>query len=406
VPHGTGWWIMQQRFHETATPKPLFLTPDTPVPPKPPFDRIALILQGGGALGSYQAGVYEALAEANVHPNWVAGISIGAVNAAIIAGNPPEARAAKLRAFWERITANPMLLWATTGEPKGTLAREFFNQVSASNAVIAGAPGFFSPRHPGPWLQPYGAADATSYYDTRALKSTLEELVDFDRINAQEMRFSVGAVNVRTGNFVYFDNSARTIRPEHVMASGALPPGFPAVEIEGEHYWDGGLISNTPLEWVLETGERMDTLAFQVDLWSARGDVPGNLAEVATRQKEIQYSSRTRANTDHFKRIQRLRNAIATLIEKLPEELRGGEEVKLLESTADRNVYNIVQLVYRSKHYEGQSKDYDFSRLAMQEHWRAGYHDALRTLRHKEVLERPVNSEGVLTFDLAYDGRE
>jgi NTE family protein len=291
-------------------------------------------------------------------------------------------------------------------EPRGSLARNFFNQISATSTIIGGSPGFFAARYPAPWLQPHGTSAATSYYDTRALKSTLEELVDFDRINARQTRFSVGAVNVRTGNFVYFDNCSRTIRPEHVMASGALPPGFPAVEIEGEHYWDGGLISNTPLQWVLESGAHIDTLAFQVDLWSARGEVPGNLTEVATRQKEIQYSSRTRANTDQFKRIQRLRNTLSSLLTKLPESLREEHEVKFIESIADHRVYNIVHLIYRSKYYEGHSKDYDFSRLTMQEHWRAGYHDALRTLRHKEVLERPANSEGVLTFDLAQDGRE
>ena len=376
------------------------------ISPRVPFDCIALILQGGGALGSYQAGVYEALAEADVFPNWVAGISIGAINAAIIAGNAPGERVAKVRKFWERVTADPMLPWADFGEPRGSIARNLFNQISATSALFAGAPGFFTARLPAPWLQPHGAPAATSYYDTRALKSTLEELVDFERINAKETRLSVGAVNVRTGNFVYFDNSTRVIKPEHVMASGALPPGFPAIEIDGEHYWDGGLISNTPLQWVLESDARTDTLVFQVDLWSARGEMPGSLQEVATRQKEIQYSSRTRANTDHFKQTQRIRNKLASVLAKLPEALRNDEDIRFFETTAVRKDYNIIQLVYRAKHYEGHSKDYDFSRLAMREHWRAGYHDAVRTLRHPEVLLRPHNSEGVLTFDLAYDGRE
>jgi NTE family protein len=271
---------------------------------------------------------------------------------------------------------------------------------------MAGAAGFFTLRQPAPWLHPYGALEATSFYETKLLKSTLERLVDFDRINAGEMRFSVGAVNVRTGNFVYFDNETHTIRPEHVMASGSLPPSFPAVEIEGEFYWDGGLISNTPLQWVVEQGPRQDTLAFQVDLWSARGELPGNLADVVTRQKEIQYSSRTRANTDQFKRYQRARNALAGLLSKLPPDLLASEEAKMLSSIADHKVYNIVQLIYRSKHYEGHSKDYEFSRLSMEEHWRAGYHDAVRTLRHPEAVQRPRNQEGVSTFDLAVDGRE
>jgi NTE family protein len=376
----------------------------------PPFECIALLLQGGGALGSYQAGVYEALAEADLHPDWVAGISIGAINSAIIAGNAPGERVAKLRAFWDAITANPLLDWAAAADaftPKGDLARGLFNQMSAAWALIGGAASFFALRQPAPWLHPNGALEATSFYETKLLKATLERLVDFDRINAGEMRFSVGAVNVRTGNFAYFDNETHTIRPEHVLASGSLPPGFPAVEIEGEYYWDGGLISNTPLQWVVDSGPRHDTLAFQVDLWSARGEFPGNLAEVETRRKEIQYSSRTRASTNQFKRLQRARCAVSSLLRKLPDELRDSEDAKFLRSIADdHKVYNIVHLIYRSKHYEGHSKDYEFSRLTMQEHWRAGYFDALRTLRHPEVLERPTNLEGVFTFDLAEDSRE
>jgi NTE family protein len=376
---------------------------------RPPFECIALLLQGGGALGSYQAGVYEALSEANLHPDWVAGISIGAINSAIIAGNPPEQRVTKLRAFWEGITANPLFDWVAAADqftPKGDLARSTFNQLSAAWAMFGGAPGFFALRQPSPWLHPAGCLEATSFYETKLLKATLEQLVDFERINSGAMRFSVGAVNVRSGNFVYFDNTTREIRPEHVIASGSLPPGFPAIEIEGEHYWDGGLISNTPLQWVVEHGPRQDTLAFQVDLWSARGDFPGDLAEVATRQKEIQYSSRTRANTDQFKRLQRLRCALATLLERLPEDLKASEEARVLGPFADRKRYSVVHLIYRSKHYEGNSKDYEFSRLTMQEHWRAGYHDAVRTLRHPQVLERPNNLEGMSTFDVAYEGRE
>src|SRR5262249_36826443 len=357
-----------------------------------------LLLQGGGALGAYQAGVYQALAEADLHPDWVAGISIGAINSAIIAGNPPEQRVAKLRAFWEGITTNPVFDWTAAADwwaPKGDIARGFFNQMCAAWAFIGGAPGFFTLRRPGPWLQPAGCLDATSFYETKLLKATLEQLVDFDRINSGEMRFTVGAVNVGSGNFVYFDNTTREIRPEHVMASGSLPPGFPAVEVEGEYYLDGGLLSNTPLAWVVEHGPRQDTLAFQADLWSPRGAVPAHLAQVVTRQKEIQYSSRTRANTDHFKRYQRLRNALANLLERLPEDLKESEDTRLLRSVADHKVYNVVHLIYRSKHYEGQSKDYEFSRLTMEEHWRAGYNDTVRTLRHPEVLERPHNLEGV-----------
>ena len=257
-----------------------------------------------------------------------------------------------------------------------------------------------------PWLQPHGTIEATSFYDTRDLKRTLQGLVDFDRLNAGMTRLSVGAVNVRSGNFVYFDTATHTILPEHIMASGALPPGFPAIEIEGEHYWDGGLVSNTPLQWVADSEPRRDTLAFQVDLWSARGEFPRNMLEVITREKEIRYSSRTRAGTDQFKHVQRLRRAAAGLLEKLPESLRNTPEAKLLSTAADRKVYNVIQLIYRARNYEGHSKDYEFSRLSMEEHWRAGYHDARRTLRHSDVLKRPDNDEGFFTFDLAVDGRE
>jgi NTE family protein len=376
---------------------------------RPPFDCIALLLQGGGALGSYQAGVYEALAEANLHPDWVAGISIGAINSAIIAGNAPAERVEKLRTFWREITVNPLLGWtAALGDLwiKGDFARGLFNHMSAAMALFQGVANFFAPRHPAAWLHADGTLEATSFYDTKPLKSTLERLIDFDRINSGETRLSVGAVNARTGNFVYFDNMTHTIGPEHVMASGSLPPGFPAALIEGEYYWDGGLISNTPLQWVVDYGPRQDTLAFQVDLWSARGELPRNLAEVATRQKEIQYSSRTRAKTDQFKRMQQMRRALAGLLAKLPENLRQGDEVKMLNAAACHKVYNIVHLIYRAKNYEGHAKDYEFSRLSMEEHWRAGYHDAVRTLRHPEVLARPTNRDGVFTFDLARDGRE
>jgi len=374
-----------------------------------PFECVALVLQGGGALGAYQAGVYEALAEAGIHPDWIASVSVGAINGAIIAGNPPNSRIGRLREFWTQVTASGLWPWLgdpTVGLARGDIARNIFNQMSASFAFASGAKGFFTARPMGPWLQPAGTIEATSFYDTRDLKHTLERLVDFDRLNAGTTRFSAGAVNVRTGNFVYFDTTTHTVRAEHVMASGALPPGLPAIEIEGEHYWDGGLVSNTPLQWVVESAPRRDTLAFQVDLWSARGDFPRNMLEVMTREKEIRYSSRTRAGTDQFKYTQKLRHALAGLFERLPEDLRNSPEGRLLSTVAERKVYNIIHLIYRAKNYEGHSKDYEFSRLSMEEHWRAGYHDARRTLRHPEVLKRPTNHAGVLTFDLAAHGRE
>ena len=376
--------------------------------PRPAFDCIALVLQGGGALGAFQAGVYQALAEANLHPDWVAGISIGAINAALIAGNPPETRLEKLRAFWEQVTTQ--LLFDPFGIAqywlRGDMGHVALNRLRAGATLFEGAPGFFKPRFPPPYLSPPGTVEATSWYDTTPLRSTLERLIDFDRINSGEMRFSVGAVNIRSGNFVYFDSTSHKIRPEHIMASGALPPGCSAVEVDGELYWDGGLVSNTPLQWVVSGDTRQDTITFQVDLWSARGNLPSDLNDVISRQKEIQYSSRTRANTDEFKHIQCLRMALANLLEKIPADVLESDEGKLLQSVADRNVYQIVHLIYRSKNYEVQSKDYEFSRTSMIDHWNAGYNDAVRTLRHPEALQRPVNGPGVGTFDMAVDGRE
>src|SRR5712671_3497074 len=287
-----------------------------------PFEVVSLVLQGGGALGAYQAGVYEALAEARIHPNWIAGISIGAINAAIIAGNSPASRVDRLREFWTQVTSGSPWPWFEFGPSNGDHVRNLMNVASANLALTRGADGFFAARPFSPWLQLGGTTEATSFFDTGSLKRTLERLVDFDRLNAGHLRLSVGAVNVRSGNFVYFDSNTHVIRPEHVMASGALPPGFPAVEIEGEHYWDGGLVSNTPLQWIAMTQRPPDSLVFQVDLWSARGEFPRNLAEVATRQKEIQYSSRTRAFTDYFKHVIKLRNALAELLEELPEEMK------------------------------------------------------------------------------------
>jgi NTE family protein len=378
-----------------------------------PFDRVVLLLQGGGALGSYQAGVYEALAETGLHPDWVVGISIGAINAAIIAGNAPERRVDRLREFWEEITAPAMGFNADIVDlfGRGEAARALANQVSAVTAVSAGTSGFFTPRVPNPWFHPPGTIEATSYYDTGPLRATLERFVDFDGMNFDkyDTRLSLGAVNVRSGNLVYFDTGTQVITPEHVMASGALPPGFPAIEIEGEHYWDGGLVSNTPLQWLVTntrvTDQRLpNALVFQLDLWSARGEFPRNLAEVATRQKEIQYSSRTRAFTDFIRKLHKVEYSVATLLDQLPEEFKRSEEAKYLGSIAEHHAYNLVHLIYRPRGYEGDSKDYEFSRLTMAEHWRSGYYDAMRTLRHPEVLERAGNGDEFTIFDFAGDG--
>ncbi len=364
------------------------------------FEQTVLLLQGGGALGSYQAGVYQALAEADLHPDWVAGISIGAVNAALIAGNPPERRVEKLREFWEAVSTPPLgVPHLASIDIKDDAIHRAINQTRALGIMMFGAPHFFTPRLLSPVFWPSPNADQLSFYDVAPLKATLERLVDFDRLNASAMRFSVGAVNVKTANFVYFDSTTHRIRPEHIIASGSLPPGFPATEIDGEYYWDGGLVSNTPLQWVLDSRPRLDTLAFQIDLWSAQGELPRNLGEANVRQKEIQFSSRTRAATDQYKRAQKLRIAFASLLKDLPAELLVRPEVKMLAAEADEKVCNIVQLIYDAKNYEGIAKDYEFSRRTMEEHWAAGYEDVVRAISHPEVLEHPDKMEGVRTFD-------
>jgi NTE family protein len=363
------------------------------------FEQTVLLLQGGGALGSYQAGVYQALAEADLHPHWVAGISIGAVNSALIAGNPPEKRVERLREFWEAVSTSPLPYLALP--IPGDSIHSLVNQARALEILLFGAPSFFMPRFPPP--MPWGASrtDAVSYYDVSPLKATLERLVDFDRINAGGTRLSVGAVDVRSGNFVCFDTTTHRIAPAHIIASGSLPPGFPATEIDGEYYWDGGIVSNTPLQWVLESRPRRDTLALQVDLWPAQGELPRNLTDADVRAKEIRFSSRTRAGTDRYKHMQKLRVAFATLLERLPEELRDLPEVAMLAAEANDKVCNIVHLIYRAKTYEGSAKDYEFSRRTMEEHWLAGYRDTVHSLGHRDIFEPPDRLEGVRTFDFS-----
>lgn len=380
-------------------------------------ERSVLVLQGGGALGAYQAGAYEALAAAGHSPDWIAGVSIGAINAAIIAGNPPERRVAGLHQFWDRVSSGLQGAQALPGVD-GRLA---FNETSAWLAFVTGIPGFFTPRNPfvsanplvsampwlaaftPPWLPKPEAIDGLSYYDTAPLRQTLTEIIDFDLLNRKGPRLSIGAVQVKSGNLVYFDSAEQRIGPEHIMASGALPPGFPPVIIEGEAYWDGGIVSNTPLQFVLDApADARDLCIFQIDLFSAKGAMPRNLAEVAEREKEIRYSSRTRANTSSVRDLLALRQVVRHFIEKLPLELQNdADALRLLKQTNERAV-SIVHLIHRPTSYDTQSKDVEFSRLSMNEHWQAGQKDVKRTLSNPKWLtrQRPVND--VAVFDLAH----
>lgn len=368
----------------------------------------ALVLQGGGALGSYQAGVYQGLAEAGIKPNWVAGISIGALNAAIIAGNAPEHRVSRLKEFWAYICRQPWLpslipydAIADTAQHWPDALRVWFDGMEAARALMEGQRGFFSPRlWPHGFAQPESAHSA-SYYDTTPLKATLERYADFDRINRhEEMRVSIGAVNVRTGNFVYFDNTQLKLRAEHFMASGALPPGFPAVEIDGEFYWDGGLVSNTPLAAILKAKPRRNSLIFQVDLWSARGNVPVNLDAVATRQKDVQYSSRTRFITNYMNEQQNFRRMLSDVLALVPAANRECEAYRRAAENACDARRNVIQLIYRDKSFEGSAKDFQFGPLTMREHWRSGLDDMRETLKRPEYLAMPTHENPFVTHDI------
>lgn len=366
-----------------------------------PAEKTVLVLQGGGALGAYRAGAYEALCDAGHMPSWVAGISIGSVNAAIIAGNPPDKRASRLREFWDRVSS--WLLARPLSNDDNS--RRVFNEASAALAATGGVPGFFEPRVPPAVLMPQGTPEAISVYDTSPLRATLLELVDFDLLNSGPVRMSLGAVQVKTGNMKYFDTArGQTIGPEHVMASGALPPGFPPIEIDEQPYWDGGLVSNTPLQFVLEkSGPREDMVVFQIDLFSAKGPVPQNLFEIAQREKEIRYSSRTRLNTDIFCELQAIRRAIRRLRPTLAEQLASNADWQLLDRLSCNAAITIVQLIHRRAAYWTQSNDYEFSRFTMEEHWASGRADVEHTLNHPEWKNRTPPEQGVKVLDLTRD---
>jgi NTE family protein len=373
----------------------------TPLENKAPWrpdrcDRVALVLQGGGALGAYQAGVYQAMHEARLEPDWVSGVSIGAINSAIIAGNPPNRRLRQLSAFWERITDRR--IWPFT--PDGDVFRKARNATSSWMTMLHGQPGFFSPRFPNPWLSFAGAQSATSYYDNLPLCDTLNELVDFSLINERSTRFSVGAVNVLTGNFVYFDNSVEQIGPEHVMASGALPPALPMVKIGTDHYWDGGIVSNTPLQHLLDQDDNLNSLVFQVDLFSARGVLPRDIQDVLARHKDIMYSSRTRYNTDVFRRIHNWKTTLHKALSRIPAEKLTDQDKELKSELSDLPDITILQIIYQQKAYEGHAKDYEFSGTSMREHWQSGYEDTKRTLKHQKWLKMPPQGTGIVVHDV------
>lgn len=340
-------------------------------------------------MGSYQAGVYEALADAGYTPDWIAGISIGAINGALIAGNPPEKRVDALRGFWQRVVlpafANPFL-------PPGLLSTSTW---SPWNALLLGQAGLYTPRSIADWLGP-----VVSIYDTASLRSTLEHLVDFDRINAGSIRLSVGATEVESGAFTVFDSAEITLRPEHIMASAALPPAFPAVEVEGRQFWDGGIVSNTPLQYVIDYVPRRSRIVFQVDLFNEHGALPTDIGSVLEREKDIRYSSRTRTAMDMYRVIHDVRHNINALIEKLPPGIRNTPEAQFLYEFGCVTRMDLVRICDRPPQPQGQSKDYAFGRAQVEERWLRGTADAMATLAASPWLEPMPKHVGARVFDL------
>jgi NTE family protein len=364
--------------------------PGLPLP-----DCVALVLQGGGALGSYQAGVIERLGESAVEIDWVAGISIGAINAAIFAGNPPERRIERLRRFWN--DAAGVLPWFPI--LPDDQVREWVHEWSAGVVLATGVPGFFRPRMLSPQFATPGTVEALSYYDTTPLRETLDALVDWDLVNDGPVRLSVGAVDIESGNFAYFDTAKDRIDARHIMASGALPPGLPPVEIDGRWYWDGGLVSNTPLTHILD--HQSDAmLVFQVDLFAAESGLPRTIGDVVAREKEIRFSSRTRQVSAERLHLRQERELIRRMVAKLPAELRDDADVRALAELADEHPLSLVHLIYRANSWEGGSRDYEFSARAMEEHWAAGRTAIAETMANAQVVAANIVDGRTAAFDL------
>ena len=364
----------------------------------PKHEQSVLVLQGGGALGAYQAGVYEGMAERGLAPNWVTGVSIGAINGALIAGNAPERRLERLREFWDRVSSGLPIVMPAYLDP----LRLAFNRISTMTTTTFGVPGFFVPRVPPPYFSPDGSPGALSVYDTSPLRETLDELVDFDLINRKEVRLSVGATDIQTGNSVYFDNMQKTIVPEHIMASGALPPGLPPIVVDGVPYWDGGIVSNSPLWYVLDDAPGLSALIAQVDLFSARGPLPNNLDEVLERAKDIQFSSKTRFNTTRIQELEGVRAALGRLLHKLPPKFRDDPDVRMLAPLArGRHHVTILHLINRRSAYSSSDKDYLFSRAEVRQLWEAGLEDVRRSCASSLWRSAAESVHGIRAFDLA-----
>ena len=348
------------------------------------FDHHILLLQGGGALGAYQAGAYEGLVEAGVAPDWVVGISIGAINAALIAGNPPARRVERLREFWNRVSSHAPLIPPDWLQP----LRPMLNQLSASASIFLGVPHFFVRRIPPPlFYVPAESPERLSYYDTEPLRETLQELADFDLLNEERVRLSLGAVNLRTGESVYFDNHKTRIGPEHVRASGALPPGLPPVLVDGNYYWDGGVVSNSPLMYILENLPRMRALVVQVDIFRPDGELPQDMDEVHRRNLDIRFSSRLPLGAAEIQKLAEMKSALKRLLGKLPASFSKDPDVQKLAPIRDVGEMTIARLTNRGLSHAGYSMDYEFSRATVNELWATGLEDVRRSVAAIESMQ-------------------
>lgn len=376
---------------------------DTPVDKRPPHLNV-LVLQGGGALGAYHLGVCEELAKMDVAPDWVCGISIGAINAALIAGNRPQQRIPALIQFWEQISSG---LVPGFDIPDGT-ARNLWSEGAAMWIAATGVPGFFRPRFPPAKFQPDGSVGAISYYDTEPLRQTLDGLIDWDYLNDGPIRLSVGSVSVTTGRMHFFDTKGgpdhTRVTVDHVMSSGALPPGFPPVRIGDDWYWDGGIASNAPLQHVLDEGTEFDKNIFQVDLFPAEGPFPETLLDAETRAQDIRYASRTRLNTNLEMALSPARLVVRRVLDSCGADLSGlsDAEIEVLRQFACEQHIEIAQIIYRDKAYSGKARGYEFSRPTMEAHRAAGRRDAARALAVRDWRQRP-SVNGVHCVDVGAD---
>jgi NTE family protein len=368
------------------------------------FERVAFVLQGGGALGAYQGGVFQAMAEHDLVPDWIAGTSIGAINGAILAGNSPENRINRLKEFWDMVSKTD--LWHAFKGPD--IAQSAYTNLSILQSMTMGRPGFFSPRGflPSSFF-PAGSSETASFYDTGPLRKTLERLVDFDLINEGRIRLSVGAVNITKGTLKYFDSKNDRLTPDHILASGALPPAFPAVRIEDELYWDGGIYSNTPIEVVLDDVPRVNTLCLMLSLFNPAGPAPRSITEAEERHKDIMYATRMQEHVRAYRRIHNLRRSLRSIYALLPDDVKNNPEIQVLGEQGCETTMHIVQLIYPQKGWESCFKDADFSKMSIEKRWRLGYRDACLLLKRAPWQDAVSTDTGVAvhTIELAPDAR-